>query len=68
MTSHAVVIVGDGQTWTALGSHPADQNGSTRFGLRTPSGATNVTLRVRATDTAGDSIDQTITRAWHVTS
>jgi hypothetical protein len=55
-----------GQTWTALGSHPADGSGSTSFPLSTPPGATNVTLRVKATDAQGDSIDQTITQAWHV--
>jgi hypothetical protein len=58
----------DGQTWVALGSQPADKSGNAQFGLHTPSGATNVTLRVRATDSQGNSIDQTITRAWHVSS
>jgi subtilisin family serine protease len=55
-----------GQTWTPLGSHPASQDGNTQFNLHTPPGATDVTLRVKATDTQGNSIDQTITKAWHV--
>lgn len=57
-----------GQTWTALGSHPAGYDGTTQFDLHTPPGATDVTLRVTATDAAGNRIDQTITKAWHVTS
>lgn len=57
----------DGQTWTALGTQPAGHNGATQFNLHTPPGATDVTLRVKATDAAVNSVDQTITKAWHVT-
>jgi hypothetical protein len=36
------------------------------FVVNTPKGAEKATLRVRATDSAGNAIDQTITDAWLV--
>lgn len=56
----------DGKTWTALGSHQTDQAGDARFDIRTPKGAKAVTLRVKATDSQGNSVDQTIYDAWNV--
>ncbi|WP_433173549.1 S8 family serine peptidase [Actinoallomurus sp. CA-150999] len=55
-----------GKTWTGLGSRTTDEAGDARFAIRSPKGAKAVTLRVKATDAHGDSVDQTINDAWHV--
>ncbi|GAA4629177.1 S8 family serine peptidase [Actinoallomurus vinaceus] len=65
-TVQAWVSHDGGRTWTGLGSRTTDKAGDARFGIRTPKGAKAVTLRVKATDADGNSVDQTINDAWHV--
>ncbi|GAA3659777.1 hypothetical protein GCM10022224_023980 [Nonomuraea antimicrobica] len=55
-----------GKNWTALGTRTTDRAGQARFDIRTPRDAKAVTLRVKAGDAQGNSVDQTITDAWHV--
>jgi hypothetical protein len=53
----------DGTTWTPVHTIPL---GGGRYGaiLVNPRGATAVSLKARATDTAGNTVDQTITHAY----
>jgi subtilisin family serine protease len=55
---HVEVSYDDGATWTAL---TVDEHG--RYWLDAPKGATFASLRVTASDSAGNSVDQTIIRA-----
>jgi subtilisin family serine protease len=65
-TLQAWVSHDDGTNWTSLGSQKTDKARKVDFDIRTPKDAKFVTLRVRATDANGTSIDQTIERAWKV--
>lgn len=64
-SSRAWVSADDGATWTDLGSRPTDGGKPASFTAKAPRDG-YVTLRVQATDGAGNLIDQTITRAWAV--
>jgi hypothetical protein len=57
----------DGATWRSAGVERTDSGEGAQFGLTAPRNAEFVAIRVKATDAAGNSIDQTITRAWGVT-
>ncbi|TDE01806.1 S8 family peptidase [Jiangella asiatica] len=66
-TVQAWVSHDDGATWTELGTRPAGRDGDATFLVRPPrEGAEFTTVRVLATDGDGNSVDQTITRAWRV--
>ncbi|MFD1937368.1 S8 family serine peptidase [Nonomuraea mangrovi] len=65
-TVHAWVSGDDGATWTDLGSRKVSGGKTAAYEANAPSNSEFVTLRVQATDSAGNSIDQTITRAWKV--
>ncbi|WP_371786555.1 S8 family peptidase [Streptosporangium subroseum] len=54
----------DGAKWTDLGSRKVSGGKTAGYEARAPRNGEFVTLRVEATDSAGNSIDQTITRAW----
>jgi hypothetical protein len=56
----------DGATWQSAGVEHTRKDEGAEFRLRAPKNAEFVTLRVKATDAAGNTIDQTITRAWKV--
>ncbi|GAB3469119.1 S8 family peptidase [Actinophytocola sediminis] len=66
-TVQAWVSHDDGRTWRSAGTEQSRKDEGAKFRLRAPRDAEFVTLRVKATDTAGNSVDQTITRAWKVT-
>jgi hypothetical protein len=53
----------DGQTWRPAA---VTDDGAGRHGVVLPPGSGLVSLRLRAADTAGSSLDQTIIRAWYV--
>jgi hypothetical protein len=55
----------DGATWRSSGVDHTRGSGA-EFRLLAPRNAEFVTLRVKVTDAAGNSVDQTITRAWQV--
>lgn len=65
-TVQAWVSDDDGATWQSAGVEHTRKDEGAEFFLRAPRNAEFVTLRVKATDVAGNSIDQTITRAWKV--
>lgn len=56
----------DGAKWTDLGSRKVRDGKTAEYEVGAPRNGEFVTLRVQATDSAGNSIDQTITRAWKV--
>ncbi|MGW0808253.1 S8 family peptidase [Nonomuraea sp. NPDC002799] len=56
----------DGVTWTDLGSRKVSGGKTAGYEARAPRNGEFVTLRVQATDSAGNTIDQTITKAWKV--
>ena len=55
----------DGATWRSAGVEHT-RGGGAEFHLLSPGNAEFVTLRVKVTDAAGNSVDQSITRAWKV--
>ncbi|WP_344880078.1 S8 family peptidase, partial [Nonomuraea antimicrobica] len=65
-TVRAWVSGDDGATWTDLGSRKVGSGKTAEFEAKAPRNGDHVTLRVQATDGAGNSIDQTITKAWKV--
>ncbi|MET7333156.1 S8 family serine peptidase [Nonomuraea sp. NPDC005650] len=65
-TVRAWVSGDDGATWTDLGSRKVRGGATAGYEARAPRDGAFVTLRVQATDAAGNSIDQTVTRAWKV--
>ena len=54
----------DGDTWQAAAVHRRD--GQWLAGLRHPAGATFVSLRATATDSEGNTVDQTIIRGYRL--
>jgi subtilisin family serine protease len=62
----AWVSYDDGATWQSAGVEHTGKDEGAEFRLMAPKNAEFVTLRVKATDAAGNTIDQTITRAWKV--
>ncbi|MCT2582207.1 S8 family peptidase [Actinophytocola gossypii] len=56
----------DGASWQRAGGKRADRRGDATFRLTAPRDKGFVTIRVKAADASGNSIDQTITRAWKV--
>jgi hypothetical protein len=64
-TMQAWVSNDDGKAWTDLGTHRTNKTGEAPSDITTPKGTKAVTLRVKAADTQGSSIDQTVTNAWN---